>query len=303
MQPLRWLLCVSCVAFLSACQPLLHKVTPVWSRLEQADFERVELVTPTFALTAALRDPDRSKVLHVYIEGDGRAWVHRHRPSSDPTPLLPLAAELALRDPHPAVLYLARPCQWRPETSAGDCPPELWTSHRYSATVVQGYVLILRELASSRGSSRIALIGHSGGGALAALIAARLEGVEWLVTVAGNLDTAAWTRHHAVSPLLGSLNPAEDAARLRGLPQQHLVGGRDAIVPEAVVRAFVERGRLDPSSVAVIDEADHHCCWPERWPGLLHRFRTRAGLAVPGDRAPPAPKMPVKEAPTTAAGR
>ncbi|MEX2353586.1 MAG: alpha/beta hydrolase, partial [Gammaproteobacteria bacterium] len=48
----------------------------------------------------------------VYIEGDGRAYVSRHRVSADPVPRNPLAFRLAVVDPSPAVIYIARPCQF-----------------------------------------------------------------------------------------------------------------------------------------------------------------------------------------------
>jgi hypothetical protein len=44
---------------------------------------------------------------------------------------------------------------------------------------------------------------------VASLVAARRHDVVRLVTVAGNLDHLAWTTLHGVSPLTGSLNPAD----------------------------------------------------------------------------------------------
>ena len=52
--------------------------------------------------------------VHVYIEGDGYAWATTTDPSDDPTPINPLALRLAAVDDAPNVLYLARPCQFRP---------------------------------------------------------------------------------------------------------------------------------------------------------------------------------------------
>jgi hypothetical protein len=50
------------------------------------------------------------------------------------------------------------------------------------------------------GAQEIVLVGYSGGGAVAALVAARRTDVVRLVTVAGNLDHLAWTHLHSVPP-------------------------------------------------------------------------------------------------------
>ena len=52
--------------------------------------------------------------LHVYLEGDGQAFVSQGGyASSDPTPRNPLALRLAIQDNSAnAVVYLARPCQY-----------------------------------------------------------------------------------------------------------------------------------------------------------------------------------------------
>jgi pimeloyl-ACP methyl ester carboxylesterase len=94
-----------------------------------------------------------------------------------------------------------------------------------------------------------------------------------VVTVAANLDHAAWTALHEVSPLWGSLNPADYAASLRQLPQLHLAGAEDRVVPSDVAAAYVER--LTPGhrvKLVVIPDFDHECCWVEAWDRLAARF-------------------------------
>jgi len=281
---LPWAL--ACAVLMAGCGAEVRHAEEAWRDLLAQRFQRTELAARPFVLTAALRDEDSTRPLHVYIEGDGRAWLTRDRPSRDPTPLHPVAARLAARDPEPAVLYLARPCQWRPETAAGGCAPALWTSHRYSREVVDAYVAVIEGVVRTRANGRVALIGHSGGGALAALLAMRLEGVDWLLTVAANLDTREWTAHHRVSPLADSLNPADQAHRLRRLPQLHLVGAADEVVPERVARAWVRRGGIDAGSVRLVAGADHHCCWTEDWPRVLAEIaQTAAASTVQPERA------------------
>jgi hypothetical protein len=42
--------------------------------------------------------------------------------------------------------------------------------------------------------------------------------------VAGNIDHRAITAHRKVTPMEGSLNPADVADRVRSIPQTHFVG-------------------------------------------------------------------------------
>jgi pimeloyl-ACP methyl ester carboxylesterase len=118
----------------------------------------------------------------------------------------------------------------------------------------------------------VVLVGYSGGGAVAALVAARRDDVARLITVAANLDHAAWTTHHRLAPLRGSLNPADLAQRLEVLPQVHLAGAKDRVVPPAIAESYL--GRMDDRSRArlvVVEGADHDCCWVAAWPDLLRR--------------------------------
>ena len=74
--------------------------------------------------------------LAVYIEGDGVAWVSPTVRSSDPTPDDTLTLQLAMLDPTPNRLYLARPCQFLPPRELAACSPDYWTSHRYAPEIV-----------------------------------------------------------------------------------------------------------------------------------------------------------------------
>ena len=192
--------------------------------------------------------------LHVYIEGDGHAWHRRHQLSSDPTPRDPVALRLAAKDKSPSVLYIARPCQYLDESELRDCDPKYWSSHRYSEAVVGAVDETITQLIESTNVSAVALFGYSGGGAIAALLAARRDDAVSLVTVAGNLDHVAWTSHHEVAPLSGSLNPADIAtkiAHLRGRRYDHAACRRrllqsygSAIEPRHNTNAFCLRAPM-----------------------------------------------------------
>jgi len=212
-------------------------------------------------------------VLAVYIEGDGVAWVTPTIRSSDPTPDEPLTLRLAIQDPTPNRLYLARPCQFLAPRARAACSPDYWTSHRYAPEIVDALNDAIEQAKRRARAPKITLFGYSGGGALAVLIAARRNDVSRIVTIAGNLDHAAWTRLHRDSPLTGSLNPAKVADRISQIRQIHFVGRDDAVVPPAIAASYL--GRVtDRSNISVIDVpgADHTCCWVEKWPALLRRY-------------------------------
>jgi pimeloyl-ACP methyl ester carboxylesterase len=222
-------------------------------------------------------DARSASVVHVYLEGDGVPWATRHRVSPDPTPRHPLGLYLAARDPGPSLL-LGRPCYYG-DAGVAPCRPWLWTSGRYSPTVVLSMVAALSRLLPPREDLRITLVGYSGGGALAMLMAERLPRVERVLTVAANLDIDAWTDVHGYTRLAGSLNPAGRDPLPERVRRIHLAGGRDERVPAELIRAAAAR---DPGAVVrVLPGFDHRCCWVEEWPRIL---RSAATDGAPGAR-------------------
>jgi dienelactone hydrolase len=215
--------------------------------------------------------------LIAYIEGDGRAWITRIRQSSDPTPIDPVALRLAEQDPAPNVLYIARPCQFPSVTGQQDCEARYWGAARYSATVVEAIATVIADVARRTNSRAIELIGYSGGGVLATLIAARHPAMR-VITVGANLDLAFWSELQAVSPLTQSLDPADEVEQLNAVPQIVMAGGRDDIVPAAVAQHYLARFPTDHRPQLILEPLfSHECCWVERWPELLGRAR---GLAA-----------------------
>jgi pimeloyl-ACP methyl ester carboxylesterase len=116
------------------------------------------------------------------------------------------------------------------------------------------------------GAKNVVLIGHSGGGAIAVLLAHDITEVSTVVTLAGNLDIDAWARLHNYAPLACSLNPVVRGPLPARVAAIHLVGADDRVTPpEFIRRAAVLTG----GQVVVLPGFTHTCCWKREWPILL----------------------------------
>ncbi len=276
-----WAAVLTAALFLSATTALLSgcsSLSILQSRKARADtvaknhgWVAQRITANSFSLLgyrpAARRNGD---TLVVYIEGDGVAWTTPTRRSNDPTPDSPLTLKLAVQDPNPNRLYLARPCQYLTPRALASCAPRYWTSHRYAPEVVAALSTAIDRVKRSSNAKRVFLFGYSGGGALAVLIAAARTDVARIVTIAANLDHVAWTRMSRDTPLYGSLNPADYASRVSSIPQMHLVGLDDEVVPPAVAESYIRRvSNRERTKIVKVPGADHNCCWVERWPNLL----------------------------------
>jgi hypothetical protein len=229
-----------------------------------------------FAIWGAYRLSQPGGPLRVYFEGDGLNFIDAYTPSTDPTPLDPLALKLAARDPAPNLLYLSRPCQYHSLTGQEGCSFYYWTTFRYAPEIIEALDQAVAQVEARGRTTMVTLVGHSGGGTVAALLAARRSNVKRLATVAANIDHVAWTKLDDSTPLRGSLNPPDFAAQLAKVSQVHLVGDRDSIVPPSVVDAY---RRALPASADVeivrFPQYDHVCCWEENWPAFVARWLDR----------------------------
>lgn len=216
-------------------------------------------------VTAQVQRQDQTTgPLHIYISGDGQPFLSRTEVASDPSTPSPYVLKLMRQDDQPAVL-LGRPCYHGLSREFG-CGPRQWTTHRYSPLVVESMVATAEKLSQGR---PFVLIGYSGGGTLAMLMAPELENIVGVITVAANLDVAAWTRYHGYSALTGSLNPALSFERTNTIPQIHFFGARDENIPDSMVARIAET--LPDSSVYIIDDYDHTCCWHKDWTDLVRQ--------------------------------
>lgn len=221
-----------------------------------------------------------TEILHVYLEGDGSPWRYRTVVMPDPTPRNPLMLRLMALDEQESV-YIGRPCYNGTSADPG-CESRLWTSGRYSNQVVESMAAAIDVLSKRLKPDEIRLFGHSGGGALALLLAEKLPLVTHVVTIAGNLDTDAWTDHHGYTPLFSSLNPAKQPTLRQQVKQWHLVGGRDTVIPVQIVKPFVSSQVA--ASGFLYQGYDHGCCWVNLWPTVLSALRTRSSRPMLGSQ-------------------
>lgn len=204
-----------------------------------------------------------SKTLHVYLDGDGTPWERNRWIASDPTARNPLILRLMKLDSQPSIL-LGRPCYHGLQQDEY-CHHTYWTSHRYSKEVVQSMSKALNQWLSNKSFQDIVLIGYSGGGSLAVLMADKINNIDKVVTLAANLDINAWAEFHGYKALSGSLNPM-DLADLN-IKQYHFAGKDDEIVPSSIIKTFAKK--QDDSEYYEIVGSDHACCWEKEWQKIL----------------------------------
>ena len=260
--PLRNVLsaCIMLSLLASACAPRDLRQSTRDMGIAQGFAEQL-LPTPYFTLYSQYRQ-GRGNTLHVYIEGDGHAWLNRTTPSDDPTPHNPMGLLLALNDPSPCpVLYLARPCQY---VGARQCDRRYWTDARMHEHVIAALGTAIDKVKAASGTEHVVLVGFSGGGGCAVLLAAQRNDVVFLGTVAGNVHVAAWTELHQLSPLTHSLEPFAAAPLVRHIPQRHLAGDADSIIPPELSKKFCQAvGR--PESCRTVHGIGHHGAWQNIW--------------------------------------
>lgn len=220
----------------------------------------VAVKTSQFTIQTLQPAARQEQRLRVYIEGDGRAWITSRTVSDDPTPVKSMVPGLAVADPAPAV-YLARPCQF---VQGGNCKQQLWTTHRFGKDALHAVSEVLDTLKSQYGARDFELVGYSGGGAIALLLAATRTDVSLVQTIAGNVDPKAWTELKGLTPLSGSMTPVDFADRLAAVPQRHLIGLNDTVVPPEVSQAYMLK--VQPlCGETVFVNADHYSGFESAW--------------------------------------
>lgn len=261
-----------CLLLLSACD----KVPDRTARQQYADqlakaagLVPHQLSADRFTLLSYQRVGDAKAPITIYIEGDGYAWAASDLPSRDPTPIKPVALQLAAKDATPNVIYLARPCQYVGVEFAA-CRIDYWTSARFAPDIIRAYNAALNHIKRQSKTHGFNLVGFSGGGAIALLVASHRDDILSVRTVAGNIDHRVWSELHGITPLRESLNAADYAASLTRIAQLHFVGQDDAIIPAAVAQSYAKEFS-DTRCIRIqeVPSTTHTTGWAEAWVNLL----------------------------------
>lgn len=215
-------------------------------------------------LTLHQKNLQECKKIKIYIEGDGLAWKSRNVISNNPTPINPIGLSLMTQEKNCSI-YFARVGQYI--TQSYD--KKYWTSHRFSKTILEDYIQLLDVIKNEYENEIFDVIGYSGGGAFALLIAANRDDIKNVITVAGNLNHSYWSEYLNISPLNGSLNPVNFAYELSHVNQYHLIGNNDKIIPFDVFKSYIQYFQDRSNIQYFLFDAAHNCCWDEIYRNFL----------------------------------
>ncbi len=265
---------IACGFFISGCASLLHspeeraEVYALGAGFERVQIDGSELRVYLRLPSGRAADRGRLGILHleIHVESDGAPWLTADSPPVDPTPRSLISLQLAANDPSTVTAYIGRPCQYLDGAALARCDSSLWRQARYGEGAVAAVGRVVDELVRRLNPDTVAMVGYSGGGVIAAHIAARRSDVACLVTIAAPLDIHAWTRAIGVSTLTRSLNPADRPAQMR---QTHFTGAADVDVPPESIHAYLVRAAR--ASTVQVPGFDHQCCWARDWTRLRAR--------------------------------
>ena len=267
------------ISMLTACSTATHKFK---SNAEQLGFKRQVVSGQPFqhVLYISPSKQPKTNILHVYIDGDGTPFLQNRYPAVDPTPRHPILLNLMHKDPQQS-LYLGRPC-YHQNTTQHDplchrANHRYWTNERYSPAIVKSLLFTLKHYVKINYAHdkppTIVLIGFSGGGTLSMLLAPYLTDLTpslTVITLAGNLDTEKWTKHHHYQPLTGSLNPANQPPLAKYIKQLHILGSNDKNVLLSMVTPVIKK-QYNATFIPLAN-ANHQCCWQAIFPTILDKL-------------------------------
>lgn len=215
-----------------------------------------------FWITTYQKITNKNEPFVFYIEGDGLPFNGKYSISKNPTPRRQMFIKLASMDSRPNVVYVARPCQYTPMELNPKCQAAYWTDNRLSDDSVDAMNQVINKI---NNNSKFSLVGYSGGGGIVILIAARNPKVRDIITVAGNLDHRAFTKYHNVLPMIGSLNPIDFVQLVNHIPQWHLSGGKDNVIPPFIADKFVEASNSNCVKQTIFPNNTHKNGWEKIW--------------------------------------
>ena len=258
---IRLFILLAITFFISGCSTSTQYIQKTNQFISSQNLTKDLIKANKFNIVTFRKNNLTNKKLKVYIEGDGVAWLNKYTPSSNPTPANPIALKLMLKDDYKNSIYIARPCQYLKYKEKRNCDKKYWTNKRFSNEVVGNISFVIEHYKKAFNIKEIELVGYSGGATISLLVATKRDDIKHITTVAGNLNPDAWTKHHKVSQLEG-LNPINLTHKLQHIPQYHLIGRNDKIVPfkvfDSYINNFIEKKNI---SYKLYNDFTHNCCW------------------------------------------
>ncbi|MFY9590304.1 alpha/beta hydrolase family protein [Rickettsia endosymbiont of Halotydeus destructor] len=254
---------------LFACTPNVATRTKNSAALAtQNNFQPKYVKGGDFVLTTYQRITDKNLPYVFYIEGDGHISEKYAAVSDNPTPLTTMLLQLAIMDNRPNIVYIARPCQYTPLELNPKCNSNrYWVEKRIGKEVVDSIDDVINNITNGQ---KFSLVGFSGGGGVAVMVAVNNKNVKDIITIAGNLDTVTFDNtHNGRGYLSHSFNPIDYAKQVNNIPQLHLSGAGDKRVPPFIAERYVEVSNSPCVKQKVLPNTTHIKGWETIWPSLL----------------------------------
>ena len=253
---------------LSSCQTPARNNAPL-TMGKLYGFEKVLVKGGDFWITTYQKIENKSEPYVFYVEGDGAAFAGKYKVSTNPTPRRQMFINLAAMDKRSNVVYVAMPCQYTPMELNPKCNSSYWTDKRLSDDSVAAINDVINKVNSNH--QKFSLVGYSAGGGIAVLVAARNSMVRDIITIAGNLDIRAFTNYHNIPPMIGSLNPINYAKSIKHIPQRHVSGGKDDIVPVFIADKYIEESASPCVKQEIFPKLTHKLGWNKIWEYIYNR--------------------------------
>ncbi len=251
------------IFFLASCNSLETRANLALEISRKGNFKNFVFNAKNYQIFSAQRLINKNQIINIYIEGDGRSWIDRDTISSNPTPVVPFALNLANLDTDNNVIYLARPCQYAFNQK---CNESVWTSHQFSKSVLMSYMEVLDTIKEQNNNDKFNLIAYSGGATIALMLGANREDIHSIRTIAGNLNHNELSRITKTSPLTNSIAAKEFIFKTEKIPQIHYYGGKDKVIPEKIYLDFSDNFvKKNCINIRKIDSLDHYMGWDSFW--------------------------------------
>lgn len=255
---------------LNGCNSLQQRFDTATSIANENSFSKQTLHGSQFNIVTFYKISSATPTATLFIEGDGLAWLSKKRISPNPTPINPIGLKLATHDHSSNIFYLARPCQYLDLKSEKNCDLPYWTSKRASTEIIESINEAISRIKQQFNIDTFRLVGYSGGGTIATIIATYRDDIEDLRTVAGNLDIDVFVKQHNISPLSGSINPVDYAEKLVSIPQQHYISYNDEIISQNITESYISHLKkydqgLHCVQVIETDVPSHSTGWENYW--------------------------------------